>query len=388
MYNAIIESMQPAATAALMARAKELKRIDPDIVDMAGGEPDFDTPQRIKDELFRQINSNYTHYTPGTGLPELREGIAEKLKRENGCSYSPEGIIVTPGGKYGVYIAIRTLLNPGDEVIVLPPMWVSYSALVSTAGGVPVEVPLSPENGFRLDAARIEAAITEKTKLIIINYPNNPSGRILTRPEADALRDILLRHPGVFLLSDEIYERIVYGAYSISPASYPEIADRVITINGFSKSVAMTGFRIGYMAADTKTAKMASKLFSHTMTCTSGFIQKSAVAALGCQREIEEMRQKYEQRRDYLFARLQAMPRVYAPVPEGAFYAFVRFDLPGLTQQETAEYILTRAKVVGLHGAAFGIPEGGWMRFSFATDDAQIKKGADQLEAALNAFGK
>ena len=371
----------------VMAKAKKLKAIDPEIVDMGGGEPDFDTPKKICDELFKQIQAGYTHYTVGPGLPELRERIAEKLTKQNGCHYFPDEIIVTPGGKYAIYLAVRALVEPDDEVIYLNPSWVSYPSIVEASNGIPVPVDLDYKKGYRIDIPAIEEKITEKTKLIIINYPNNPTGRILTKIEADKFHEMLLRHPNLYVVSDEIYERIVYdGNINISLGSYEDIMDRVITVNGFSKSVAMTGWRIGYLAAGNEVAKVCNKLFSHTMTCVSGFIQKSAIKAFDCDDEIERMRKIYEERRDSFMARLNEIPHISYMVPEGAFYAWIKFDLGGMDSNEVCEYILEKAKVVGVPGISYGEKNGNWMRFSFATSMDQILKAADNIERAMKAY--
>ena len=386
-FNRNIQNISPSASMVVMAKAKKLKAIDPEIVDMGGGEPDFDTPKKICDELFKQIQAGYTHYTVGPGLPELREKIAEKLTKQNGCHYSPDGIIVTPGGKYAIYLAVRALVEPGDEVIYLNPSWVSYTSIVEASNGIPVPVDLDYKKGYRIDIPAIEDKITEKTKLIIINYPNNPTGRILTKIEADKFHEMLLRHPNLYVVSDEIYERIVYdGNINISLGSYEDIMDRVITVNGFSKSVAMTGWRIGYLAAGNEVAKVCNKLFSHTMTCVSGFIQKSAIKAFDCDDEIEQMRKIYEERRDNLMARLNEIPHISFMIPEGAFYAWIKFDLGDMDSNEVCEYILEKAKVAGVPGISYGEKNGSWMRFSFATSMDQILKAADNIERAMKAY--
>ncbi len=383
-FNKNIEQMKASASMVIMAKAKRMKSQDPAIIDLAGGEPDFDTPGRICEELFRQVKAGYTHYTVGPGLPELREKIAQKLNTENGCSYHPDGVIVTPGGKYSIYMAVRTLVNPGDEVMYLNPGWVSYPSIVEAAGAVPVDVNLRYEENYLIREELLEEKYSEKTKLLIINYPNNPTGRVLTPKEAEVIRQFLLRHKNVLLLSDEMYERILYDDNcNVSPASMPEIADRVITVNGFSKSVAMTGWRIGYMATTPEIAAMAGKLFQHTISCVSGFIQKSAIVALDCQQEIEEMRKIYEQRRNLFVNGLNQIPGVYCTMPEGAFYAWTDFDIPGMDSNQVCEFILEQAKVVGVPGISYGEQQGSRMRFSFATSTDQLAKAVENISAAM-----
>ena len=386
-FNRNVQNITPSASIAVSVKAKKLKAVDPGIVDMGGGEPDFDTPQKICNELFKQIQAGYTHYTSGPGLPELREKIAEKLANQNGCHYSPEGIIVTPGGKFAIYLAVRALIEPGDEVICLNPCWVSYPSIVEASNGIPVFVNLDYRQDYCIDIPAIEEKITDRTKLIIINYPNNPTGRILTKAQADKFHEMLLRHPDLYVISDEIYERIVYdGNVNISPGSYEDIADRVITVNGFSKCVAMTGWRIGYLAAENELAKVCGKLFSHTMTCVSGFIQKAAVKAFACDEEIEQMRKIYEERRNIFMARLNKIPHVFCSIPEGAFYAWVKFDLGNMDSNEVCEFILDKAKTAGVPGIAFGENNGSWIRFSFATSTDQILRAADNIEHAIQTY--
>ena len=384
MFNQYIEAITPSATIEVMAKVKKMRETDPEIIDLGVGEPDFDTPKKICDEMFKQVQAGYTHYTVGTGLPELRSGIAAKLKEENGCSYSPEGIIVTPGGKFSIYLAVRILLNVGDEVMYLTPGWVSYPSIITASGGVPVAVELKAAEQYKITMEQLEEKVSDKTRLLIINYPNNPTGCILSREEAEAIREFMLKHPDILLLSDEMYERIVYPPYkNISPASYPEIAERVITVNGFSKSAAMTGFRIGYMATTPKIAAMAAKLFSHTISCVSGFIQKAAVVALDCKKEMEEMRKQYERRRDILVNGLNGIPGVHCHLPEGAFYAWTEFDIPGMDSNQVCEFILENAKVVGIPGLAYGNEDSCHLRFCFAASEDKLEKAVKNIAEAM-----
>ena len=388
-FNKYILQMKPSASMETMAKAKKLKAQDPEIIDLAGGEPDFDTPKKICDELFRQINAGFTHYTVGPGLPELRQRIADKLERENGCHYDPSGVVVTPGGKYAIYIAVRALVNAGDEVMYLTPGWVSYPSIIQASGGVPVEVDLAYEDRYRITLELLEEKVSAKTRMLIINYPNNPTGRVLTQKEAQVLRQFMLNHPDLVLLSDEMYERILFdGQENVSPASFPDIADRVITVNGFSKSVAMTGWRIGYLAADPKIASMAAMLFSHTISCTSGFIQKAAAVAFDCGEEIEEMRRRYQQRRDLFVNGLNQIPGVHCEMPEGAFYAWTNFEIPGMDSNQVCEFIMEKAKVVGVPGVSCGDKTGSRIRFSFAAADDQLAQAVKNIAAAMAQIGE
>ena len=385
-FNKEISQLQPSRSIAFMAQAKKMKATDPSIISLAGGEPDFDTPVKIREELKRQLDAGYTHYTVGPGLPELRKAIAEKLREENHCAYTPEGVIVTPGGKFAIYMAVRSMVNPGDEVMYLEPGWVSYPSIIEASAATPVPVRLTWEQDFRITREVLEAKCTGKTKMLIINYPNNPTGRALSMPEALQIKAFLEDHPDVLLLTDEIYERILYsGKENISMASFPEIADRVLTVNGFSKSVAMTGWRVGYVAASDRIAKVMYNLFQHTMTCVSGFIQKAAVTALSCREEIEQMREEYEARRDMFIGGLNAIPGVECMIPEGAFYAWVKFHIPGYDSEGICDYILKTARVVGVPGIAYGTDEP-CVRFSFAASREELETAVKRISAAMQAL--
>ena len=387
-YNKEISQLQPSRSIAFMAQAKQMKATDPSIISLAGGEPDFDTPVKIREELKRQLDAGYTHYTVGPGLPELRNAIAEKLRNENGCAYTPDGVIVTPGGKFAIYMAVRSMVNPGDEVMYLEPGWVSYPSIIEASAAKPVPVRLTWEQDFRVTKEILDTHCSSKTKMLIINYPNNPTGRCLSMPEALQIKAFLEEHPDVLLLTDEIYERILYkGHENVSMASFPEIADRVLTVNGFSKSVAMTGWRVGYVAASEKIAKVMYNLFQHTMTCVSGFIQKAAVTALSCQEEIEQMRQEYESRRDMFIGGLNAIDGVQCMIPEGAFYAWVKFDIPGFDSEQICDYILKHARVVGVPGIAYGTDEP-CVRFSFAASAEELETAVARIAEAMQALEK
>ena len=385
--NHILEQMQPSASMQLMARAKAMQEKDPGVIGLAGGEPDFPTPARICMAAMRGLTEGDTHYTPAPGIPALREAIAEKLRRENGIDADAARVLVTPGGKNAIYTAVCAILDPGDEALVLDPSWVSYAPIVSAAQGAPVRVKLHAAARYRLTREALEAAVTERTRLLIINYPNNPTGRILHADEADALEAFLLAHPRVLLLSDEIYEAIVYGERSVSMGARPSVAERVVTVNGFSKCAAMTGWRIGYLHAPREVFAAASKLYSHSVSCVSGFLQAGAVEALRCAREIEDMRLVYEQRRDLFIGALNEIPGVHADYPEGAFYAWVRFDLPGMDAAAMSEYLMEKARVVGMPGTAYGEEEICAMRFSFANATEDMLEAARRIREAVLALG-
>lgn len=382
--NRRIENMRPSASMMLMAKAREMQKTDPTVIGLAGGEPDFATPDRVSMAAIRSLTEGNTHYISGPGIPELREAIQKKLREENGVICSADCILVTPGGKNAIYLAVQAVLNEGDEAIVLDPAWVSYEPIIQSAGGVTVKVKLDCRQDYRITAEALEAACTERTRLLIVNYPNNPTGRILHEDEAAVLEAFLLAHPQVYLLSDEVYETIVYdGKRSISMASRPAVRDRVITVNGLSKSAAMTGWRMGYLAAPQEVFDAAYKLYQHSLTCVSGFIQKGAVEAFRCQYEMEEMRKVYEQRRALFTAALNAIPGVRCVPPEGAFYAWVYFDIPGMDSMQICGYLMENAGVVGMPGSAYGEERACCMRFSFAAATSDLETAAGRIAAAI-----
>ena len=364
--NHRIESMKPSASMVLMARAKQMQKTDPTVIGLAGGEPDFATPDRISMAAIRSLSEGYTHYVVGPGLPELRAAIAKKLREENGLEYDENCILVTPGGKNAIYLAVQAILNEGDEVLVLDPAWVSYEPIVQAAGGVTVKVKLDYQQDYRITAEALEAACTDKTRLLIINYPNNPTGRILHKDEADILEAFMLRHPDVYMLSDEVYEKLVYdGVKSISMGSYPSIRDRVKAI-----------FDAAY------------KLYQHSLSCMSGFLQKGAVEAFHCEYETEQMRQTYAYRRDLFTGALNRIPGVRCLKPEGAFYAWVFFDIGGMDSTQMCEYLLENAGVVGMPGSAYGEETACCMRFSFANATEDLERAAQKITDALAKLQK
>ena len=384
--NHKLDQMKPSASLVFMTRARDMQKTDPSVISLAGGEPDFATPDRISMAAIKSLTEGYTHYVVGPGIPELRGAIAKKLREENGIICDENQIMVTPGGKNAIYLAVNAVLDEGDEAMILDPAWVSYEPIILAAGGVPVHAKLDHKTDYRITDAVLEAAVSEKTRLLIINYPNNPTGRILHADEAEILEAFLLRHPEIYLLSDEVYERIIYGAESVSMGSRSAVADRVITVNGFSKSVAMTGWRMGYLAANKEVFQAAYKLYQHSLSCMSGFMQKGAVEAFKCQREIEEMRAIYEQRRDMFIGILNSIPGVRCTVPEGAFYAWVYYDVKGMSSSEICEYLLENARVVGMPGTAYGEEDVTCMRFSFANATDELEDAANRIKTAILAL--
>lgn len=398
-FNRYIENITPSRSMQMNLLAKELKKTDPAILDLSIGEPDFDTPRKVVDEAIKWLNAGFTHYTTGPGLPELREGIAKKLREENGCHYSPEGIIVCPSGKNSIFLACATLLNTGDEAVVLAPYWVSYPSIVESLGAVPVTLELKPENRYAIVEEELRKVVSRRTRMIIINYPNNPTGMVLTESDLQALKNVMRDFPEITLLSDEMYEMILFdGKKNISPASDPEIADRVITSNGFSKSAAMTGWRIGYIASTPEFVSVAGKFFGHTVTQTCGFIQKAAAVALTCKEEMEMMRASYEKRRNLFVGGLNRIPGIRAMMPDGAFYAYVSFDMelikkmpgyePGRGEYSSvvSEWLLRTAKVCSVPGVANGVTCSTYVRFCFAVSEDVLEKAVVQIRDAVMAL--
>lgn len=399
-FNPYIENLTPSKSMAMSVLAKELKKTDPSIIDLSIGEPDFDTPRAVVDEAIKWLNAGFTHYTTGPGLPELRQGIAEKLKNDNGCSYDASEIIVTPSGKYGICLALQTLLSVGDEAIVFAPYWVSYPSLVESTGAKCVSVELRAENDYRISEDSLRAACNEKTRVIIINYPNNPTGMALTEPELTALKNVMKDFPEITLISDEMYESIIFdGKKVISPAADPELAGRVITSNGFSKCAAMTGWRIGYIAGPLPFVKTATRYFGHTVSQTCGFIQKAAVVALTCKEEMKKMRESFQYRRDLFVNALNEIPGIHCVKPEGAFYAWAGFDssviekLPGYEpgkaeySSEVSEFLLRVAKVSTVPGIANGVTDTTYVRFCFAASEDDLRRAVEQIKSAIASLG-
>lgn len=384
--NHAIEAMKPSASMVLMAKAKEMQKKDPSVIGLAGGEPDFKTPDRISMAAIRSLTEGNTHYVVGPGIPELRRAIAEKLRRENGVECDEGCVLVTPGGKNAIYLAVCAVLNHGEEAIILDPAWVSYEPIVQAAGGKAVKVKLDYRTDYRITREQLESACTDKTRLLILNYPNNPTGRILHADEAETVEQFMLAHPEVYVISDEIYEKLVYGERSVSIGSYKSVADRVITVNGFSKCAAMTGWRMGYLTASKPVFDVIYRLYQHSLSCMSGFMQAGAAEVFNCEHEMEEMRKIYEQRRDMFCGALNAIPGVRCTLPEGAFYAWVYFDIKGMNSAEMCEYLLENAGVVGMPGSAYGEEEACSMRFSFANSTEDLERAAAKITAALKAL--
>ncbi|MBI2875052.1 MAG: pyridoxal phosphate-dependent aminotransferase, partial [Firmicutes bacterium] len=326
-----VTGIPPSSTLAVMDKARKLKAQGEDVVSLAAGEPDFDTPGHIVEAGIQALREGLTRYAPARGIPELTEAIARKLREENGVEADPaKGIMVVPGGKMALFAAIAALVDPGDEAVYLEPGWVSYEPMVLMAGGQPVPVGLRHEDGFALDPERLAAHITSRTKLLILNSPSNPTGMLLGRSEMEAVRELAVRH-NLIVISDEIYERLVFGEKEfVSAASLDGMKERTLTVNGFSKAYAMTGWRLGYVTGPPALITQILKVQEHSTTCATTFVQKAAVAALeGPQTPITDMVAAFKRRRDFFVAGLNDIPGVSCLLPGGTFYAFPRFETRG-----------------------------------------------------------
>ena len=385
----------PSATMAVDAKAKEMQRAGINVVSFGAGEPDFPTPPHVKEAASRAISANFTKYTPVGGIPELREAIAQRLKVDDGrLDYRPEQIVVGNGAKDICYSICQVLLQAGDEAIIPAPYWVSYAEQVALADAMPVIVPTTEESGFKISAAALEAAITRRVRLVILNSPCNPTGAVYTTAELRALGEVLERHPEVMLLTDEIYKKIAYGddgRAASAAAVLTHLAEQVILVDGASKAYAMTGWRIGFAAGPPPVIAAMRSLQSHSTSGAASISQKAAVAAFaGDQGEVERMRREFQRRRDTIVAALNAMPGFRCSVPGGAFYAFPnvqgalgrtyrgsRVD----TSLDLATYLLEEAHVAVTHGEAFGAP--GYLRLSYATSLEHIDEGMRRMADAL-----
>lgn len=382
-FNRDIASLPASASMVLMDKARSMKADGIDVISLAGGEPDFDTPAPALLKGIQGLTNGHTHYTAGRGIPVLRKRIAKKLLEENGISCTPDEILVTPGGKAAIYTAVRTLINPGEEVLIPDPSWVSYGPIVLAAAGVPVHIPLTFETGYAITEEALEHCITEKTRVLIVNSPNNPTGRVMTQEEANAIAAVALRHD-LMIISDEIYEKIIFdGRKHISLASNPTIADRVITVNGHSKCAAMTGWRLGYLHAAKEVVDQIFRLYQHVFTCVGEYVQEAGAVALDCMDDIELMRKSYQDRRDSFVGALNAIPGVNCLMPEGAFYAWVSIDYKGMDATAIADYLLEQAHVATVPGYAYGAECGNCIRMCFAAAPSELEEAVRRIRAAL-----
>lgn len=374
-----VSQVPPSLTLAIAAKAKAMKAEGIDVCSFSAGEPDFDTPDHIKAAAKDALDAGKTQYGPAAGEPKLRKAIAQKLQRENKLCYSPENVLVTNGGKQSLFNLMQVLLEPGDEVIIPAPYWLSYPEMVKLAAGVPVIVPTAVQTGYKITPEQLRQAVTPRTRLLVLNSPSNPTGMVYTPAEIRAIAKVIIE-TGIYVVSDEIYEKILYdGAEHLSiGAVSPEIFERTITSSGFAKAYAMTGWRIGYLAGPAEIVRAAITLQSHSTANVCTFAQYGAIAALeGPQNCVERMRQAFAERRQVVLDLLSTIPGLTCPKPEGAFYIFVDIQKTGLTSLEFCNKLLDSWQVAAVPGAAFGADNN--IRLSYATDMETIQKGLDRL---------
>ncbi|MDE6192307.1 MAG: pyridoxal phosphate-dependent aminotransferase [Muribaculum sp.] len=386
-----VQALAPSQTLAMSQKSQELKAQGVDVINLSVGEPDFNTPEHIKEAAKKAIDDNFSFYTPVPGYMSLRKAISAKLKNENAIDFAPEQIVVSNGAKQSLCNVILAVINPGDEVVIPTPAWVSYVEMVNLAEGKSVLVPATIEQNFKITPEQLRAAITERTRLVFFNSPSNPTGSVYSKEELQALVNVLVDFPDVLILSDEIYEHINFTGEFTSLASFPEIADRVCVVNGVSKAYAMTGWRIGYLAAPLWLARATNKLQSQYTSGASSIAQKAAEAAYtGSQECIEEMRKAFERRRDLIVGLASAIPGWKVNRPDGAFYLFPEVssyfgkrygDYVINNDADLAMYLLEEGHVATVAGSAFCCP--GYIRLSYATSDDTIREAIRRIEEAL-----
>lgn len=386
-----VNALAPSQTLAMSQKSQELKARGVDVINLSVGEPDFNTPDHIKTAAVKAIDDNFSFYTPVPGYMSLRKAISKTLKKENGIDFAPEQIVVSGGAKQSLCNVVLAVVNPGDEVVIPTPAWVSYVEMVNLAGGKSVEVPATIENDFKITPEQLRSALTPRTRLIMFNSPSNPTGSVYSREELQALVDVLADYPDVLVLSDEIYEHINFTGSFTSMASFEAIADRTAIVNGVSKAYAMTGWRIGFLAAPLWLAKATSKLQSQYTSGACSIAQKAAEAAYtGPQECVEDMRKAFERRRDLIVGLARTIPGWKVNEPQGAFYLFPEVssyfgkrngDYVINNDSDLAMYLLQEAHVATVAGSAFCAP--GYIRMSYATSDDNIREAMERIKSAL-----
>ena len=381
-------SLAPSLTLAIDSKAKQLKAEGQDVVGFGAGEPDFDTPQHIKDAAIKALNEGFTKYTPSSGIPELRQAIADKFKRDTGVNYKPSQIIVSCGGKHSCYNVILATCEEGDEVIIPSPYWLSYPEMVKLAGARPVILPTTDKTEFKVTAEQLRSAITPSTRMFILNSPSNPTGSLYSPEEIKVLEDICVEK-NVLIMSDEIYEKLIYdGAKHASVASFSQRHyEQTVIVHGFAKAYSMTGWRLGYLAAPEPIAKAIDAVQSHSTSNPTSFAQKGAVAALtGPQDHLKSWLAEYAERRSYAHQKLNSIPGISCVNAKGAFYLFPNISRLGLKSTEFCARLLDQEKVAAVPGIAFGADD--YMRISYATSMANIEKGLDRIEKFARSLAK
>ncbi len=384
------KSIKPSSTLAITSKAKAMKKRGEDVVLLSAGEPDFDTPQNVKEAAKRAIDEGFTKYTPASGMEELKDAVVESFKKYKGLEYSRENILISCGGKHSLYNIFQAVVGEGDEVIIPSPYWVSYPSMVILAGGKPVTVETKPENGFKLSPEDLERAITGKTKAIILNYPSNPTGAMYTKEDLEAICDVLKKYPNIYVVSDEIYSRLVFdGVEFISIASIEDMLERTFVVDGVSKTYSMTGWRIGFVAGPKDAIKAMSNIQSQSTSNPTSISQKAAIEALtGPQDEVEKRVSIFQKRRDLFVDLLSKIDGIEIFKPMGSFYVFpsLRNILAGkgMKSFEFSERLLDEAKVASVPGVDFGCEY--HIRLSFAASEEDLKKGAERIASFVEGL--
>lgn len=368
----------------VLAKAKALEKQGKDIVHLEIGEPDFDTPKNIKEAAIKALYAGHTHYVPAAGIPELREAIAEYISKTRGIDVDPEEVVVTPGAKPIMFFSILACVNPGEEVMYQNPGYPIYESVINFVGAKPVPIPLKEENDFRLDPEYVKEKMTNKTKMIIINSPENPTGGVLTKKDLKAIADCVAERDNVLVLSDEIYSRIIYEGEHESIASLSAMKEKTILLDGFSKTYAMTGWRLGYGVMRKDLAQKVTQLMINSNSCTCTFVQMAGVEALkGPQDGVAKMVAEFEKRREIIVSGLNKIDGITCKKPRGAFYVFPNITGTGMDCRKLSDYLLNEAGVAVLPGTAFGQHGEGYLRLSFANSVENIRKALDHISGAL-----
>ena len=381
-----VGEVTPSITLAIAAKAKAMKAEGIDVCSLSTGEPDFDTPEHIKAAAKQALDAGKTKYGPVAGEPQLKAAIARKLLSDNNLNYQPENILVTNGGKHSLYNLMMAAIDPGDEVIIPAPYWLSYPEMVKLASGKPVIVRTDASTGYKITPEQLTRAITPKTKLFVLNSPSNPTGMVYTRAEIKALAEVIVDRD-ILVVADEIYEKIIYdGAQHVSIGSLgKEIFDRTLISSGFAKAYSMTGWRVGYLAGPIELIKATSTIQGHSTSNVCTFAQYGAIAALeSSQESVEEMRQAFAQRREVIFELLDAVPGISCIKPDGAFYMFVNISKTGMNSLEFCDAFLEQQQVAVIPGIAFGADD--HIRLSYATDLGTIKKAVERLDKFVRSI--
>ncbi|HIK11721.1 MAG TPA: pyridoxal phosphate-dependent aminotransferase [Oscillatoriaceae cyanobacterium M33_DOE_052] len=381
-----VGEVTPSLTLAIAAKAKAMKAEGIDVCSFSAGEPDFDTPEHIKAAAAKALDAGKTKYGPVAGEPQLRAAIAKKLQTDNGLNYAADHVMVTNGGKHSLYNLMMVLLNPGDEVIIPAPYWLSYPEMVRLADAVPVILPTTEETGYKITPDQLRSACTSKTRLLVFNSPSNPTGMVYSPAEVKAIAEVVVEKD-ILVVSDEIYEKLLYdGAEHVSIGSFgPEIFARTLISNGFAKAYSMTGWRLGYLAGPLEIIKAASTLQSHSTSNICTFAQYGAIAALESSQDcVEEMRLAFADRRRFILDRLATIPGLTCPKPDGAFYVFPNISKTGLKSLEFCKQLLENQQVAAIPGIAFGADD--CIRLSYATDMATIEKGMDRIDKFMRQY--